>query len=256
MNEVRDAWMAALQHSCQTLRSLVEPLSAETLQRQSYDTEWSVAQVMSHLGSQGTIFERSINAGLNGEAPLGREQFEPIWDEWNAKTPEQQATDALDVDRNLLLLLTSLNGEGSQNFQLEAFGMQLGPADFARLRLSEHAVHTWDIAVPFDPGATVSNDAVEILIDQMTPLVEHRGRPDGPPRRVIVETEDPARRFSLDVGKSLALTVSHDDAPPQLRIPAEGFLRLVYGRLDPAHTPPLTADGVDLDELRRMFPGL
>ena len=40
-------------------------------------------------------------------------------------------------------------------------------------------------------------------------------------------------------------------------LPAEAFVRLVYGRLDPDHTPSsVSADGVDLDLLRSAFPGL
>ena len=38
-------------------------------------------------------------------------------------------------------------------------------------------------------------------------------------------------------------------------MPAEAFVRLVYGRLDPAHTPPIKAHRADLDELRQLFPG-
>ncbi len=38
------------------------------------------------------------------------------------------------------------------------------------------------------------------------------------------------------------------------RMPAEAFLRLVAGRLDPEHTP-LGVDAPDLDELRQAFPG-
>ena len=41
----------------------------------------------------------------------------------------------------------------------------------------------------------------------------------------------------------------------ELRLPAEALIRLIYGRLDPAHTPPAEAREVDLDELRQMFPG-
>ena len=47
-----------------------------------------------------------------------------------------------------------------------------------------------------------------------------------------------------------------EDGLPELRLSAEAFLRLVYGRLGPAHTPPVEAGGVDLDELRQLFPGL
>jgi hypothetical protein len=41
---------------------------------------------------------------------------------------------------------------------------------------------------------------------------------------------------------------------PDLEIPAEGLIRLVYGRLDPDHTPPI-GGSADLDALRRVFPG-
>ena len=40
-----------------------------------------------------------------------------------------------------------------------------------------------------------------------------------------------------------------------IELPAEALLRLFYGRLDPAHTPAYTADGIELDRLREVFPG-
>jgi hypothetical protein len=36
---------------------------------------------------------------------------------------------------------------------------------------------------------------------------------------------------------------------------AEAFVRLVYGRLDPVHTPPFDGDAALLDQLRAVFPG-
>ena len=38
-------------------------------------------------------------------------------------------------------------------------------------------------------------------------------------------------------------------------MPAEAFIRLVYGRLDDAHTGDVEVDGCDLDDLRAVFPG-
>ena len=43
--------------------------------------------------------------------------------------------------------------------------MDLDAAGLLRLRLAEHAIHSWDINVPFDRGSRVANDAVELLID-------------------------------------------------------------------------------------------
>jgi len=47
-------------------------------------------------------------------------------------------------------------------------------------------------------------------------------------------------------------------ADGQVQLPAEALVRLVYGRLDPGHTPPVevTGDAVLLDRARAVFPGL
>lgn len=44
---------------------------------------------------------------------------------------------------------------------------------------------------------------------------------------------------------------------PRIRMPAEAVLRLVYGRLDPDHTPPVDSlsGTIDLGILRATFPG-
>ena len=75
-------------------------------------------------------------------------------------------------------------------------------------------------------------------------------------RLLRVSTTDPARDFILQTGESVTLTPADGEAGvPELRLPAEALIRLVYGRLDPAHTPAVQASGVDLDELRAIFPG-
>jgi hypothetical protein len=45
-------------------------------------------------------------------------------------------------------------------------------------------------------------------------------------------------------------------AAAAVRMPASALVRLAYGRLDPEHTPPtVETDEIDLDTLRRIFPG-
>jgi hypothetical protein len=73
-----------------------------------------------------------------------------------------------------------------------------------------------------------------------------------------VSASGPQRDFTLESGETVSLVPSEageDTELPELRLPAEALVRLVYGRLDPAHTPPVETRGVDLDELRRLFPG-
>jgi hypothetical protein len=82
------------------------------------------------------------------------------------------------------------------------------------------------------------------------------GKTDGAGRVVAVETTDPARNFALRITAD-GVSLAPDDAsvPSDIQLPSEAFVRLVYGRLDAAHTP----RGIDdrkVDELRRLFPGL
>jgi uncharacterized protein (TIGR03083 family) len=251
-----DPWIGALRHSHDRLEALVRPLGLSQLEQRSYASEWSVAQVLSHLGSGAEIFGLFLAAGLAGQDPPGREAFVPIWNVWNAKDPQAQAADGLRADEATLERFESLDPEQKAGLRLHLFGMDMDVTGVARMRVSEHAVHTWDVAVALDPSAKVALDAVGLLIDTVGQLAARSAKPDGKQRRLLVSTTDPERRFVLETGDAVRLTESEgEDGLPELRLPAEAFLRLVYGRLGPHHTPPVEADGVDLDELRQLFPG-
>ena len=251
-----DPWIGALRHSHDRLQALVGPLDLSQLEQRSYASEWSVAQVLSHLGSGAEIFGLFLAAGLAGQDPPGREAFVPIWNVWNAKDPQAQAADGLRADEATLERFESLDPEQKAGLRLHLFGMDMDVTGVARMRVSEHAVHTWDVAVALDPSAKVAPDAVGLLIDTIGQLAARSAKPDGKQRRLLVSTTDPERHFVLETGDAVSLTESEgEDGLPELRLPAEAFLRLVYGRLGPHHTPPVEADGVDLDELRQLFPG-
>src|SRR5580704_5371961 len=93
-----DPWIGALRHSHDRLQALVEPLGQDQLEQRSYASEWSIAQVLSHLGSGAEIFALFLDAALTGQEPPGQEVFVPIWSEWNTKGPQAQATDGLRTD--------------------------------------------------------------------------------------------------------------------------------------------------------------
>jgi uncharacterized protein (TIGR03083 family) len=253
-------WIDALRRSHDRLRASVEPLDLGQLEQRSYASEWSIAQVASHLGSQAEIFGLLLDAGLSGHDPPGRDEFVPIWDSWNAKGPQAQASDGLRVGRATLEQFESLDSDQQGRFRVHMFGMDLGITGLARMRVGEHAIHTWDIAVAFDPAATVAPDAVALLIDTLDQLAARTAKPDGKQRKVRVSTSDPERQFTLETGEAVTITASDDKTPPErdlseLQLPAEAFVRLVYGRLGPAHTPLVETQGVNLDELRQIFPG-
>ena len=253
-------WISALRHSHDRLRASVEPLGPDQLSQRSYPSEWTIAQVLSHLGSQAEIFGLILAAGLAGQEPPGPEEFPPIWDTWNAKDRQAQATDALRADQATLERLESMDAGEREQLHLKLFGMDLDATGFARLRVGEHAVHTWDVLVALDPAATLAPDAVALLIDTLDQVAGRSAQPDGKQRKVRVSTTEPERQFILQTGDAVALTPSDGEVAPglglsELRLPAEALIRLVYGRLDEAHTPPAETAGVELGELRQIFRG-
>ena len=142
----------ALETSVDHLRDLIEPMDESQFVASAYPTEWTVADVMSHLGSGAIISKRRIDDSLE-ERETPSEFNQSVWDVWNAKTPHAQVTDALDADRALLTRLLEMTPEERARYTLS-----LGPMTFdfegaVRLRLGEHAVHTWDIEESLDAQA-------------------------------------------------------------------------------------------------------
>jgi uncharacterized protein (TIGR03083 family) len=256
MGSSPEPWIRALRHSHEVLRGAVEPLTEDELRQRSYDTEWSIADVLSHLGSQAEIFGLFLDAGLTGQDPPGRDDFMPIWDTWNAKEPQAQAADSLHADDATTTRFESMSEQEREKLRLQAFGRELDITGVAVMRLSEHALHTWDVAVTLDPAATVEPDAVELLIDTVDGVAA-RAKADGTARKICVATTGPERHFLLETGEKVTLTPAshHEEKLPKLVLPAEALIRLVYGRLDPEHTPEVGTSDVDLDELRAIFPG-
>jgi uncharacterized protein (TIGR03083 family) len=245
----------AVRASHDRLAGIVAGLDADGLRAQSYDTEWSVADVLSHLGSGAEIFSLYLEAGVTGGDPPGPEEFKPIWEAWNARSPEEQAAQSLAVNEALVARAESLTLEQRAAFQVLMFGRM--PTDLAGLlgmRLSEHALHTWDIAVTLDPTARIAPDAVNLLADMLPMMAGFMSKQAPAPVAVAVTTTSPERAFTLDTGGvTLAPAGAGDTTTASLALPAEAFLRLVYGRLDDESE--VQASGVTLAELKSVFPG-
>jgi hypothetical protein len=195
-----------------------------------------------------------------GQAP-GPESFQAVWDVWNAKTPDEQAADALAADERQVRALEQLTDEQLSKISLAFFGMELDAVGLVRLRLGEHALHTWDVAVSLDPDATVSPDAVDLLIDNVPQFLAPRlGKTPADPFAVRIRATAPDRDYLLATADTVIMTeypADGTDVPVgEVAMPAEALLRLAYGRLDPAHTPPAVAGApADLNQLRNIFPG-
>ncbi|HEY1650655.1 MAG TPA: maleylpyruvate isomerase N-terminal domain-containing protein [Acidimicrobiales bacterium] len=238
------------------LRALVQDFDTEQLERPSYDPDWTIADVLSHLGSGAVLMARRLEAALAGD-PLPDDVAQPVWDEWNAKSARAKADDALVEDERLELAFAAV-GEADRARTEFPFGpMSVSFDTAAALRLNEHALHTWDIEVMSDPAARLAADAAAVVIDNLGLIGRFAAKPTGDEREIRVRTSDPVRHFTVRLTPESAELLEGDGGvAPDLELPAESFCRLVYGRLDPEHSPPVPANGEVLEALRRVFPGL
>ena len=264
MSDDPRTWIATLRESHDRLVGLVQPMTPDQVRGESYCRDWSNAQVLSHLGSGAEIALLMLPGALGTGEPAGQEAFQPVWDVWNAKTPDAQAADAIESDERHVATLEGLTDAELAAARMDFLGMQLDAVGIVRLRLGEHVMHTWDLAVMQDSDATVQADAVGLLIDNVPQFLAPRlGKPLPEPFAVRITTSDPARDYLLTSGESVSVTdwpgdlsEADADAVQHVTMPAEALLRLAYGRLDSEHTPAsVSGDQDTLDKLRAIFPG-
>ena len=249
------------------LRTLHDNLAAVTLElgpdqlrERSYATEWSVADVLSHLGSGAELALLRLRAET--EDSPSYEESAQVWAKWSAWTPEQQAVEAIAVDEQFVSALEAPDDAAVEALHRELAGLDLEASQVLRLRVSEHSMHGWDIAVMFDDDAVVPPVGVPGLLDVLPVTLRLAAQPHDDLLRVRVRTTDPERDYLLELAQSETRLTPVDGSTDttavdsELTMPAEALLRLVYGRLDPRHTPPYTAtDDALLDRLRAIFKG-
>jgi hypothetical protein len=102
-----EAHVEALRASVGRLREVASAVSEADLIGRAYPAEWSIADVLSHLGSGAVIMRRRLEDALAGAATP--DDFAPgVWDTWNAKSPVVQRDDALAADAALLARLENV----------------------------------------------------------------------------------------------------------------------------------------------------
>jgi uncharacterized protein (TIGR03083 family) len=265
MATTRDTVIDAIRASHARLASALDrdDLAGAFAERQSYCADWTIGQVLSHLGSGAEIFTAFLAAGDAGRPAPETAELQPVWDRWNALAPAEQIRSGLESDRRLLAAIDAMT-EGAQDaWRLHFFGAERDLEGLVRMRLSELVLHSWDVAVALDPTAVLDRHATGLVLDQLPWIVGFAGKPAGTPTTVRFVASDLGRTFGLEVGtESVSLSeLASDDSPGDvagtLSAPGEAIVRLVYGRLDPDHTPALDiTDGLDLDFLRGRFPGI
>lgn len=264
MSTPADPAIGALRAVHDALLERVASYSDDDLTRPSAASEWTVAQVLSHLGSGAEIGRAGLEAAVAGSAPPEQAFYRSVWDRWDAMSPREQADGVVASDTALVEAYEALDGDTRRTAtgQLPFLPEPVGVDQLATLRLNESALHGWDVAVVDDPSAGVEPTAVPVLLSALAGplgvLVGFLGKPPAEPAVLAVRTSDPARDLTLTLAERTALAEGTPDRPDgELALPGEALLRLLSGRLAPDRTPAgVTATGpLDLAALRTVFPG-
>jgi uncharacterized protein (TIGR03083 family) len=262
-----DRTIMALRATRDELAAVVAGLSDDQLIEGSGASEWSVAQVLSHLGSGAEISLATLRAALAATTGPGHDFNQGVWDRWNALSPRDQAAGYLAADDELVTALEDLTVEERQTLQVD-LGFLPAPVPvgaFAAMRLNEAAQHSWDVRVSRDPGARLSEDTAVLLAEHFATdlsfLLGFTGKADALAQHAVVDVRGSGFTLviadTVSIGTSASSSTSASDATATFTGPLEAAIRLLAGRLTTAHTPDdLDVTGnVTLDDLRLVFPG-
>jgi uncharacterized protein (TIGR03083 family) len=250
-------WIAALRAAHGRLAGFVAGATADDLARPSMCADWNVAQVLAHLGSGAEIGLATVTG-----TPI---ENQDVWDRWNALAPADAAAAFVAADERLVGWYEGLSDDDLESVQVQLpfLPAPIDVAASAGFRLSEAALHSWDVFAAFDRGEVLAADAAALLVDRLPMMVGFVGRftpretrPAGT-STITVTTSAPERHFELEVGDGLDLRPAGEGAHDgDLVLPAEALLRLAAGRLHPDQEHGARATGaLTLDQLRTAFPG-
>jgi len=261
MTSLSDRTILALRSTHDELAAVVAGLSNEELTGQSGAPEWSLAQVLSHLGSGAEISHATLRSALATTPGPGQDLNQDVWNRWNAMTPLDQAAGFLAADGELIAALEGLTAEQSRTLSIKVGFMPapLALAAYTGMRLNEAAQHSWDVRVALDPGAAISRPTAALLAEHFATdlsfLLGFTGKADALARPALVDLQGSG--FALDIADTVSLTTTAARPTATFTGPLEAAIRLLAGRLTTPHTPDHVevTGNITLDDLRRVFPG-
>ena len=256
-----DAIIAALRSGYDSLAGLVSGYSDQQLAGPTGADDWDVSQVLSHLGSGAEIAQNGLHAALERRPGPGVEFNKTVWARYDGAGRRERLEWFLAANEALTQSYESLSEETRATLKIEMSFLP-APVDVATAasgRLSEFALHSWDVRVGSDAAATIAPEATRQLLPRTVLSGGFLGKPDAldGKRALIAVTTTDATELALHLGEQISVSAG---APEQsdgtLTLPAEAWIRLLTGRLKPPYLPAeITMTGTtDLDLLRRVFP--
>jgi uncharacterized protein (TIGR03083 family) len=261
MTSLADRTIVALRTNHDDLAAFVPTLSLEQLGGPSGASEWTVAQVLSHLGSGSEIALAGYRAAIADTDAPDQAFNEGVWARWNAASPQEQADGFLEHNAVLVSELEALSPEQRETLEVKLgfLPTPLPLAAIAGMRLNEAAQHAWDVHVALDPAAGVDAEAAAVLAEQFSGtlsfLLGFTGKADALSSPALVAIEGTS--YAIAIGDVVSFTAAVAEPTATFHGPLEAALRLIGGRLTAAHTSAKVSvsGNVSLADLRRVFPG-
>ena len=262
MSSNADRTIAALSSGHDHLVAHVQGLAPEAVEGRSGASEWTVAQVLSHLGSGAEINIATLDTSLGGAPAVADDFNQGVWARWDAKSPQQQVDDFVTANAELVRRYEAIDQAARESAKID-LGFLPAPIDVATaagFRLNEFTLHGWDVAFGSDPQATLAPESVEPLLGIAPIMLGWIGKPDvlgGRAVTIAVTLTDLDQRLGLRIDDAVSLVEVPAEPDATLDLPAESWVRLLYGRLGPDSTPAdvQTTGAITIDELREVFPG-
>ena len=261
MNSLSDRTILALRSTYDELAAVVAGLSDEELTGHSAASEWSLAQVLSHLGGGAEICLATLRSAVAATPGPGQDFSQDVWDRWNALTPRDQAAGFLAADAELITALEALSAEQSRTLRIKV-GFMPAPvtlATYAGMRLNEAAQHSWDVRVALDPSAAIAGQTAALLAEHFATdlsfLLGFIGKADALAHPALINLHGSG--LALDIADTVSVTTTAPQPTATFTGPLEAAVRLLTGRLRTRHTPEdvEVTGNITLDDLRRVFPG-
>jgi uncharacterized protein (TIGR03083 family) len=261
MTSLADRTIAALRAEHDTTTAIANGLSDAQLTGLSGATEWTVAAVLSHLGSGAEITLAGLETALGARQAPGEGFNQSVWDRWDAMSPGEQREGFVEQDAVLVGAFEALDEPQRESLELRVgfLPAPLSVATFSGMRLSELTQHGWDVRVIADPAAGLAPESAQVLAELFSSdlgfLLGFVAKPDLAPDPVRLEILGSG--YGLSIGDSVTLLAPMEQPSATFAGPLEAAIRLIAGRLRPEHTPAdVTVTGnITLDVLRTVFPG-
>jgi len=254
--------IAQLVESHERLARVLDQVGKEGLESPSACSDWTIGRTVAHIGSGAEIAQAGLAIGLaGGTSPVENAAMQAVWSAYDALDDSTATDRAMIANQSLLDAFAALSPTELRDVRVPFFTGPVPVSMFASFRLSEHAVHVWDVEVMNDPGAVLDPAAATTIFGSVvSALIGRLATVSALPVELLeVVVDNPERHLGLSLADPVGVADWSTDSSTEavLTTTMDAFVRLVYGRLSPEHTPGSTSivGPVSLDELRAMFKG-